>query len=183
MTKEKWTGVTEAVVLVVLGILLMISIVASSIIDYLIGVALLTGGLTFLAIGFIQKKNVVNINAAMGTLLVGAGIAALITRSISFFIGKSISWFLFVFGLLILINGIVWLAVKNKRMAAGISATVIGTVLAVLGALLLFPMNDPVIDQSIGWVIYGAVFVLMGIFLLVLTVYGGRLLTNKKKAK
>ncbi len=56
MTKAKWFGIVESIILVVLGILLVASLADSSIIDYIIGSALVAGGVIYLALGIIQRR-------------------------------------------------------------------------------------------------------------------------------
>lgn len=178
MTKAKWFGIVESLILIVLGILFVVSLADSSIIDYIIGGALVAGGVVYLALGTIQKKGVLNAQATFGTLLIGAGIAEFIDKSISAFIGTASAWFLFIFGLLIIVNALVWLIGKYKGKAYWITALVFGVVLATFGALLLFPFDPhPVIYGEWIWVVYGIVFILFGLLLFVSIMVS----LNKKK--
>ncbi len=178
MTKAKWFGIVESIILVVLGILLVASLADSSIIDYIIGSALVAGGVIYLALGIIQKKGVLNAQATFGTLLVGAGIVEFLNKSISNFIGSSAAWFLFIFGALLIVNALVWLIGKYRGKAYWITALVFGVALLTLGALLLFPYGNPIISQQWGWVIYGIVFILFGVLLFVSIMIS---LSKKKK--
>lgn len=168
-TKADWIQLVEGIGIIVLGICLTLALLKEGIIDIILGVVILGFGVLFIALGIFSRKTVLCGRVIGGTFLVGAGIAELIEKSFSSYIGNATSWFIFLFGIFLLLNGIIILAWQRRRsdhsIFLSVSELIAGTVLTVVGALMLFPTNKPEIDPDIAWIIFGVVFILFGILL------------------
>lgn len=168
--KISWVNLAIIAVMMVVGILFIVAYaVSQTIVDYIIGAVFVVAGVGMTLFAIVKTGRLLTANSVVGVLLFSVGVAEFADPSLASAIANLISWFIFIMGIVLFLVGIVML-VKNTRanLFSGVLEIVSGAVMAVLGGLMLFPLDKGgVIGTEAVWLIAGIVIVLLSIILIV----------------
>ncbi len=161
-TSSKTVMLIQAVVLLVIGILLCCSIALDNIVNVILGVVFLIGGLINVVSCFMEHKSLVRTEGVFGSALIAFGLLCFLQNAIP--LTKFITLFIIVIGAIALIDGILGLLplVHRKRTPTIVEA-VVGVCLLTLGLCLYFIPDF----QRFSSVILGVSFIVLSIFLFV----------------
>lgn len=175
-TKTK--NIIRSVLYIVLGILFALSVIdPASMINWMVAVVCLLGGVALLAIEVATNKSLITGNGMMGALLIAFGVFFLPpvgTLSIDWCGG--IALVLICIGLAMTIDAILGLAFK-RGLTGNIIKLVIGLVAATFGFLLYFLGEF----RKFAGLVLGIVVIVYGVILLVETLTGKTIVVVKKK--
>ena len=181
-----WINIVAIVIAMVLGVLFIIAYaVDSAIIDYIIGSVFLVAGIGGVIFSFVKTGNLLSFGSVLGILAFSTGIFEMVQISLAEVIASIISWFIFIFGLILFLVGIITLAINPKKnLISGIIYIVFGTILAVLGGLMIFPLGNSVLGESFIWLIAGIAIILISLYALLALFFpqlkGGKIASRKK---
>lgn len=181
-----WINIVAIVIAMVLGVLFIIAYaVDSAIIDYIIGSAFLVAGIGGVIFSFVKTGNLLSFGSVLGILAFSTGIFEMVQIGLAEVIASIISWFIFIFGLILFLVGIITLAINPKKnLISGIIYIVFGTILAVLGGLMIFPLGNSVLGESFIWLIAGIAIILISLYALLALFFpqlkGGKIASRKK---
>ena len=181
--KISWWSVAAIVVLLVIGALFIVAYaVNEQIINYIIGIGLLVAGIGLIIFGLVRSGKLLSGETVGGIFALSAGIAVIVNADIAKVIATIVAWFTFIMGIVLFIVGII-LLIKNakKNLITGILGIAFGAVMGVLGGLMLFPTNDPILGAKFVWLICGIVLILVGIYLLLSIFFPGTFSTKVTK--
>ena len=183
--KVSWWNVAAIVVLMVIGALFIVAYaVNESIIDYIIGIGLLVAGIGLVIFGLVRSGKLLSGETVGGIFALSAGIAVIADTKadIAGVLSTIVAWFTFIMGIVLFIVGIVLLIKNaNKNLITGILGIVFGAIMGVLGGLMLFPTNKPILGSQFVWLICGIVLILVGIYLLLSIFFPGTFSTKVTK--
>ena len=136
-TDQKTMLLIQGVVLLVVGILLCCSVSLDNIVNVILGVALLLGGLINLVICFIEHKSIIRAEGVFASALIAVGVLCFIRNIIQ--VTPLITMFIIVVGVVALLDGLLGLlpAVNRKRVPTLVEA-IVGAALFALGMCLWF---------------------------------------------
>ncbi len=171
---QKTMLLLQGVVLLAIGILLCCSVSLTKIVNVVLGVALLLGGLVNLLACFMEHKSVIRTEGVFASALIAMGILCFIQNL--FPVDALIRMFIIVVGAIALLDGLLGLlpAVNRKKVPTLVEALV-GAVLLTLGLCLWF-ISDFAHYASL---VLGIGFILLSILLFV-SVY---ILSSGKRIK
>ena len=165
MSKQKAYTLVESILFIIIGILIACSIIQPSIVNIIIGIALLIMGIFSFtkSLSESSKSTLLVPGALWGTVLIGVSIAMLankldIQTPLTMII-KVIS-----VGTLTLIDAVIKLI--KKHQTAGISELVVALILIALGLMLLLWAEF----GNYLWVIFGALLAILGVYMLITTI-------------
>lgn len=167
MSKQKAYTLVESILFIIIGILIACSIIQSSIVNIIIGIALLIMGIFSFtkSLSESSKSTLLVPGALWGTVLIGISIALFsqalkIDQQLEIIIEVSI----LSIGALILIDALIKLFKNHQK--AGISELIIALLLIILGLMLLL-WND---FKRYLWVIFGVLLAILGAYMLITTI-------------
>ncbi len=164
ISKTKAYRIIEAIILIVLGILLAVSIVNSNILNIVLAIAILIIGVFYFVKGVTSSTNISFLlpDGIIGGILVACAIAMFASYlSVQQTLEQVIVIGVLAIGIILIVDAIVRFVRKNTT--AGITEIIVGLVLVVLGLLFIF--LPEVLDYL--WVIFGILLAVYGIYLLV----------------
>ncbi len=134
---QKTMLLVQGVVLLVIGILLCCSVSLGQIVNVVLGIALLLGGVVNLVACFMEHKSVIRTEGVFASALIAMGILCFVGNL--FPVDSLIMMFIIVIGAIALVDGVLGLlpAVRRKRVPTLVEAGV-GAVLFALGMCLWF---------------------------------------------
>lgn len=185
--KVSWSQIIGIIVMLVLGILFIIAYAVNrNIVEYLIGAIALIGGIALIVINIISTGKLINAGTIGGILAIAVAIYEFVGGALANVLTEILAWFIFLIGIVLFLVGIVVLCSKGHHIVSGCIQLVLGAVLAVLGGLMLFPTNDPILGSSFIWLITGIVVIILAIYL-VLSIFfpsiGYSKVSSKKKVE
>ena len=167
MSKQKAYTLVESILFIIIGILIACSIIQSSIVNIIIGIAFLIMGIFSFtkSLSESSKSTLLVPGALWGTVLIGISIALFsqalkIDQQLEIIIEVSI----LSIGALILIDALIKLFKNHQK--AGISELIIALLLIILGLMLLL-WND---FKRYLWVIFGVLLAILGVYMLITTI-------------
>lgn len=163
-TSSKTVLLVQAVVLLVVGILLCCSVALDNIVNVILGVVFLIGGLINVVTCFMEHKSLIRTEGVFGSALIAFGLLCFLDNAIP--LTQFITLFIVVVGAIALVDGLLGLLpqVKRKRVPTIVEA-VVGAVLLTLGLCLYFIPDF----QRFASIFLGVAFILLSVFLFVST--------------
>lgn len=136
-TSQKSMMLIQGVVLLVIGILLCCSVSLDQIVNVILGIALLLGGLVNLIACFLEHKSVIRTEGVFASALIAMGILCFLKNLVP--VNSLIMMFIIVIGAIALVDGLLGLlpSVHRKTVPTLVEAGV-GAVLFTLGMCLWF---------------------------------------------
>lgn len=173
LSKDNWVKIASPVVLIAFGVLLIFTPLIDSIssaMNTLIAVILIIAGAFYLSLGFLKRRNVLDLFALMGIGMISLGTTLLIKTgfidSLVSYIGIAIGWAMFLFGCLAFILSIYHLAKRDSMHWLFTNFYIIELILAivcgVVGGLIVFPTDGGIIISDYLWMVHGIMFVIFG---------------------
>lgn len=161
-TDQKSMLLIQAVVLLVIGILLCCSVSLSQIVNIVLGVAFLLGGLINLIVCFLEHKSVIRTEGVFASALIALGILCFLGNFLQ--VDRLIMMFIIVVGAIALLDGLLGLlpAVHRKRVPTLVESGV-GAALLALGLCLWFIPSF----ARFASLVLGIAFILLAVLLLV----------------
>ncbi len=163
MSKNKAYKIIESIVIFVIGLLLTLSILNESFINYIIGaIVILLGILAFVkGVSDSSRKTVLLPASISGAILVATGISIMANYiNITSIIMNLIAIILITIGALFIIDSIIRFVNKNTNL--GICEIVFGIIGLTFGIVFLF-------WRQYIWIIFGVLLMIYGLYNLILT--------------
>ena len=167
MSKQRAYTLVESILFIIIGILIACSIIQPSIVNIIIGIAVLIMGIFSFtkSLSDSSKSTLLVPGALWGTVLIGVSIAMLANKlDIQTPLTMIIKVAIISVGALTLIDAIIKL-IKNHQ-TAGISELIIALILIALGLMLLLWAEF----SNYLWVIFGALLAILGVYMLITTI-------------
>ncbi len=167
MSKQKAYTLVESILFIIIGILIACSIIQPSIVNIIIGIAVLIMGIFSFtkSLSESSKSTLLVPGALWGTVLIGVSIAMLANKlDIQTPLTMIIKVAIISVGTLTLIDAVIKLI--KKHQTAGISELVVALILIALGLMLLLWAEF----GNYLWVIFGALLAILGVYMLITTI-------------
>lgn len=167
MSKQKAYTLVESILFIIIGILIACSIIQPSIVNIIIGIAVLIMGIFSFtkSLSESSKRTLLVPGALWGTVLIGVSIAMLANKlDIQTPLTMIIKVAIISVGTLTLIDAVIKLI--KKHQTAGISELVVALILIALGLMLLLWAEF----GNYLWVIFGALLAILGVYMLITTI-------------
>lgn len=164
-TRVSWSQVIGIIVMLVLGVLFIVShFVNRTITDYIIGAIALVGGVALIIVNIIETGKLISAGTVEGVLCISVGIYEFVNSGLSGTIASILSWFIFLMGIVLFLVGIIVLCSKGNHLASGLIQLILGVAMGVIGGLMLFPRNNPVLRANYIWLISGIVLIVLALY-------------------
>lgn len=152
----------QAIVLLVIGILLCCSIALDNIVNVILGVVFLIGGLINVGTCFMEHKSLIRTEGVFGSALIAFGLLCFLQNAIP--LTQFITLFIIVIGAIALVDGLLGLLpqIHRKRTPTLVEA-VVGLALLALGLCLYFIPDF----QRYSSIFLGVAFIVLAVFLFV----------------
>lgn len=167
MSKQKAYTLVESILFIIIGILIACSIIDTSIVNILVGIAVLILGIFFFtkSLSDSSKSTLLVPGALWGTVLIGVSIA-MFARELDLVnpLKTIVEVAILSIGALVLIDALIKLF-KNHQ-TAGISELIVAIILIALGLMLLLWADF----EKYLWVIFGVLLAVLGVYMLITTI-------------